>query len=120
MKLYLDDDSLSEILLRLLIEAGHDAIRSIDAGMGGSPDPVHLKFAIEEDRILLTGNHKDFDELHELILTAHGRHAGVFVVDRENNPRRDMTPRGIVNAIRKLSDAGIAIESALHVLNDWR
>jgi hypothetical protein len=55
-----------------------------------------------------------------LILAAQGHHHGILIVRKDNNPRRDMTPRGVVNAVAKLLSAGLPIENELNVLNQWR
>lgn len=120
MNLYLDDDSLQTLLVRLLREAGHDIVRSTDAGIEGASDSVHFTKAIELNRVLRTRNQKDFVQLHTLVLAATGHHPGILIVTRENNPRRDLTPRGIVNALRKLQDSGIAVFDTLFDLNAWR
>ena len=51
MKLYLDDDSASALLARLLAQASHDVQVPADAGLSGDDDPVHLGHAIQDDRI---------------------------------------------------------------------
>jgi predicted nuclease of predicted toxin-antitoxin system len=95
MKLYLDDDSADPLLARLLRNAGHDVRLPAEAGQVGSHDAVHLKNAIRESRVFLTANHDDFVFLHELIMEALGQHPGILVVRRDNNPKRDLTARGI-------------------------
>jgi predicted nuclease of predicted toxin-antitoxin system len=103
MRLYLDDDTASPLLARLLRNAVHDVQLSNQAGMAGAPDPVHLTHAIAGGRVCITKNHDDFWILHNLIKQAQGHHPGIFVVRQDNDPRRDLTPKGIVSAIRKLS-----------------
>jgi hypothetical protein len=49
-----------------------------------------------------------------------GHHPGILVVRQENNPARDLTPKGIVVAVRKLESAGVPIASEYVVLNHWR
>lgn len=58
--------------------------------------------------------------LHHLILEAGGRHPGIVVVRRDNDPRRDMTPGGVVHAIARLLLAGVPIENKFTVPNLWR
>jgi hypothetical protein len=101
MRLYLDDDSASPLLAKLLRKAGHDVQLPGDVAMTGAPDPVHLTRAIADGRICLTRNHDDFWILHNLVMQAQGRHPGIFVVRQDNDPTRDLTPKGIVSAIRK-------------------
>lgn len=120
MNLYLDDDSLHGVLFRELKSAGHDVVRSSDVGLEGESDPVHLARAIQEQRTLYTGNRSDFSEPHSLVLVSQGHHFGIIAVSRENNPRRDLTTRGIINARRKLEAANIDLQDELIDLNVWR
>jgi predicted nuclease of predicted toxin-antitoxin system len=120
MRLYLDDDSVSALLTRLLRAAAHDVRLPADVGLAGSPDPVHFRHAIREDRVLLSGNHDDFRLLHLLVLEAHGRHPGALIVRRDNDPRRDLTPRGIVRAIANLVAASVPVADQFLILNHRR
>jgi predicted nuclease of predicted toxin-antitoxin system len=120
MRLYLDDDSAHRLLVRLLRQAGHDVELPADVGMVGEEDPVHLTHAIGEDRVLLSKNHDDFRNLHNLILAAQGHHPGILIVRRDNDPSRDLKPPRIVRAIRNLEAAGVPIRDEFHVLNQWR
>ena len=120
MRLYLDEDSVSSLLVRLLVQAGHDVAIPADTGLAGEWDPIHLTHAIVNDRLLLTGNHDDFEDLHELVRHATGHHPGILVICRENDPRRDLTPRGIVLAIGKFVGSGIAAADQFVILNHWR
>jgi hypothetical protein len=120
MRLYLDDDSVNPLLIRLLRKAGHDVLLPADIGQVGCHDAVHLANAIRLDRAALTGNHVDFVPLHELIMTALSQHAGILLVRRDNDRNRDLKPAGIVRAIVNLLAAAIPISDNLHILNHWR
>jgi predicted nuclease of predicted toxin-antitoxin system len=60
MKLYLDDDSADRLLMRLLQAEGYDFVTPSDVGLAGCADPIHLLYAIERGRCVLTANHDDF------------------------------------------------------------
>jgi hypothetical protein len=120
MKLYLDEDSSGAALLKLLRQAQHDVQSAVEVGRQGHSDAIQLTHAIEAERVILTKNYSHFEELHELILTANGRHPGIIAVYSENNPRRDMTLRGITIAIGKLGSSGMSMESQFCSLNEWR
>jgi hypothetical protein len=120
MRIYLDDDSAAGLLARLLQQAGHDVQRPVDVGKVGEDDSVHLTHAIRENRACLSHNYRDFENLHDLIVAANGHHPGIVVVRRDNNPKRDLTDRGIVRAIGKLLAAGVPIADQFIVLNHWR
>lgn len=102
MRLYLDDDSAWPLLARLLRTAGHDVALPADVGMSGQDDAVHLAWAVEQGRVLLSGNHDDFRNLHNLIMKVGGRYPGTLIARRDNDPKRDLSPRGVVNAIGNL------------------
>lgn len=91
-----------------------------DLGTSGAPDPAHLIRAIQEGRVLLTRNARDFRLLHDLNRTSGGRHPGILLVHFENDPTRDRTPKAITTAISNLESSGIPIENKVHVLNHWR
>jgi predicted nuclease of predicted toxin-antitoxin system len=120
MRLYLDDDLASPQLARLLRQAGHDVQLPLDAGMRGKADSVHLAHAVRDDRTLVSRNYKDFEDLHDLVLVVRGHHPGIFVVRRDNDPRRNLRFPGIVRASGKLLAAGVPIADEYIVLNHWR
>lgn len=99
MRLYLDDDLAQPLLARLLQNDNHDVRLPSDLGIGGAHDAVHFKRAVDEHRAIVTGNYKDFEFLHELVSGTGGHHFGVLRVRRDNDPRRDLSPRGIARAI---------------------
>jgi hypothetical protein len=88
--------------------------------MAGKKDPQHLLQAIRAGRVLFSHNHDDFQLLHELVLGAGGRHPGVLIVRRDNDPTRDLKPQQIVGALRKLLAAGVPIVNEFNILNHWR
>src|SRR5713226_86449 len=102
MRLYLDDDSAQLLLARLLRNAKHDVQIPADVGLVGRQDALHLRHAIQQDRVLLSRNYQDFTFLHDLILEAQGRYPGILIVRRDNDRRRDLAAGGIVSAITKL------------------
>jgi hypothetical protein len=89
-------------------------------GISGEDDAVHFTCAIRDQRILLSGNHDDFENLHDLVLVAGGHHPGILIVRRDNDPSRDLTPRGIVRALRNLEATGISLADSFYTLNHWR
>ena len=120
MRLYLDEDAADGILFKMLVAAGHDVVGPVGERMSGETDPKHLIHSIQTKRAFVTHNYEDFEELHDLIEAAGGKHAGIPVVRKDNDSARDLSARGIVNAIRKLEISGQTIESEYHILNQWR
>jgi hypothetical protein len=120
MRLYLDDNIAGVLLLRLLAQARHDVQRPADVGLSGVSDPRHFTHAVREDRLCLTRNHRDFEELHELVQAVGGHHPGLLLVRFDNDPTRDLRPHEIVRAIAKLEASGAPIRDGCHILNHWR
>ena len=120
MNLYLDDDSIAPSLISMLRKAGHDVRIPLDFGLGGAPDPVHLRRAIKEKRVFLSGNHDDFERLHLLIVEAGGAHPGILIVRKDNDASRDMTPRGMTSALGRLVTSAIEMPNEFIILNHWR
>ena len=120
MSLYLDDDSVDRVLIRRLFDGGHEVLTPAAAGTAGHADPVHFMCSIRKGLVLLTHDHEDFTLLHELVLLSGGHHPGIFVIRRDNDPTRTMSPGAIVRAIHKLVTSTLPIPDAVHVLNHWR
>ena len=120
MLLYIDDDSVDGVLIRRLTDSGYDTATPSIAGTAGQADPVHFMCAIRAGRVVLTHDYDDFKMLHDLVLIAGGHHPGILVVRRDNDPRRDMSPRIIVRAIQNLTASAMVIPDSFHVLNHWR
>jgi predicted nuclease of predicted toxin-antitoxin system len=120
MRLYIDDDLAQPLLAQLLRNAGHDVVLPITLGLAGREDPVHLRHAVRDARVFLSGNHDDFEQFHNLIIETQGHHPGILIVRRDNNPKRDLGPRGIVRAMTNLVAANVDVEDQFLVLNHWR
>ncbi len=120
MNLYLDDDSAKALLATLLRKTGHQVIVPATVGLSGADDPEHLLYAVQQSLVLLTRNHDDYRVLHLLVHATGGRHPGILVVRRDNDPTRDMKDHQVVRAIANLEAAGVPIENELSVLNHWR
>ncbi len=120
MRIYLDDDSASGLLVRLLRNAGHDVHVPADAGMSGEPDPVHLRHAIRADSAIISRNYEDFEHLHLLVMEARGHHPGILVQRFDNNSKNNLKPHDIVRAIRNLEASSVPIADQYHVLNQWQ
>jgi predicted nuclease of predicted toxin-antitoxin system len=76
LNLYLDDCANSDILARLLTQAGHTVVRPADAGTACAADDVHFRYAQGHGLVLITKNPKDFHALHN----QDQNHPGIFAV----------------------------------------
>ena len=88
--------------------------------MTGETDPSQFQYAVEQRRVLLTRNHDDFQELHDLVLAARGHHPGILVVRRDNDRAKDMTVRGAAVAVRNVDKAYTSLVDTFLILNHWR
>jgi predicted nuclease of predicted toxin-antitoxin system len=120
MRLYLDDDSVAALLVKVLQRAGHDLIIPADIGLSGKADPLHLAEAAQRGRVLLTKNCNDFENLHVLVLAVQGHHPGILLVRQDNDPKRDLKPPGVVRALGRLIASGLPFRDQCHTLNHWR
>jgi hypothetical protein len=121
MRVYVDDDSVDAVLLRLLRRDGHDVQIPADVGLPGSSDQVHLAHAIRDLRAMLTRNYRDFEDLHDLVVSAAtGHHRGILAVRFDNNPRNNMSAGDIARAVGNLEKAGVPIADCYHELNHWQ
>lgn len=120
MKLYLDEDIASRHLAQALRKAGNDVVVPADVGQAGKSDTLQFTYAVESDRVMVTGNHRDFEDLHDLIHACHGSHPGVLAVRKDNDRRRDMKPNHILAAIGNFSEMVASVRNHFICLNDWR
>ena len=120
MNLYLDDDTADRRLVAMLGRKGHSTVVPAGVDLSGAPDARHFIYAIQHSLVLLTRNHDDFLDLHEVVQAADGNHAGILIIRSDNDPTRDMTLRQIVTAIARLESSGASIENEVFILNHWR
>jgi predicted nuclease of predicted toxin-antitoxin system len=120
MRIYLDDNIADPRFAAYLAKQGHEVTSPVDVGNEGITDARHLAYAITNSLVMLTRDVDDFDDLHELIVTAGGTHPGILLVHASDDPTRNLTPRGIATAIAKLEAAGVSVAHRIHALNHWR
>ena len=120
MNLYLDDDTADRRLVAFLSNAGHQVTAPAQVRLAGAADARHFLYAVRHSLILMTRNHDDFLDLHEVVQATHGSYPGIFIIRLDNDPTRDMTPRHIVTAIANLEAAGTPITNQVYILNHWR
>jgi hypothetical protein len=96
MRIYLDDDSAAQLLARLLRQAGHEVQIPADVGLLGEDDAVHLTHAVKDDRVLLTGNHRDFLNLHNLVMQVCMATIPAFLWPAETTIPNGISPHGVL------------------------
>ena len=118
---FLVDENLSSPRLASRLRAhGHDPVLARDVGLLALSDARVLIYSIAQALPVLTQDSEDFEDLHDLVIAALGHHAGILIVRFDNDPRHNLTDRGISTALGKLESSGVPIVDQIHVLNQWR
>jgi hypothetical protein len=86
----------------------------------GESDTLQLTHAVRDERVCITQNARDFENLHNLILLCGGSHPGIFTVRLDNDRRRDMKPGQIVTAIENVTSVVSSVRDHVICLNEWR
>ncbi|MCA2685712.1 MAG: DUF5615 family PIN-like protein [Microcystis sp. M038S2] len=86
-----------------------------EIGLAGCTDDVVLDYVIQENRILLTHNCDDFEELHQ----GNPSHSGILAVYRNANPLKNMGFKAIVKAIANIETANVPLINQFISLNQW-
>jgi predicted nuclease of predicted toxin-antitoxin system len=120
MNLYLDDDTADRRLVALLADAGHIVVVPGEVHLSGATDTRHFIHAMRQSLVLVTKNHDDFLDLHEVVQVAQGTHPGILIIRLDNDPTRDMTPRQIVTALAHLEATRVPLANHIYILNHWR
>lgn len=111
----LDEDSQAKYLLNLLQTAGHDVVTVNAAGLMNRPDSTVLDYARQDNRVLLTRNCEDFQELHQL----NPIHSGILAVYQDFDVSKNMSYQAIVKAVANLELANYSLENQFIILNQW-
>ena len=91
-----------------------------DVGLLSVRDARVMTWAVDQGRPVLTRDYEDFADLLDRVLASGGHHPGLLVVRFDNDPRHNLTDRGIVRTLANLESSGIPIPVQIHVLNHWR
>jgi predicted nuclease of predicted toxin-antitoxin system len=117
MKFLIDENLSSPRLASRLRAQGHDPVLARDVGLLSVSDARVLIFSIVQALPVLTRDSDDFEDLHDLVMAAAGHHVGILIVRFDNEPRHNLTDRGIATAISKLESSRVPIRDQIHVLN---
>jgi predicted nuclease of predicted toxin-antitoxin system len=120
MRVLLDENISDRRLVSRLQADGHHPVLAIDVGLLSVSDARVLFFAIANALPVLTRDSEDFTDLHDLVHVSGGHHYGVIVVRFDNDPRHNLTDRGISSSIKKLESSGVPVPDQVHKLNQWR
>ena len=89
LRLYFDQDSLTEAVIDGLRGAAVDLVTSAEAGQERPPDSDQLAFATAEGRTLFSANVGDYSRLHREWMAAGRDHAGIIVRSYQQMPIGD-------------------------------
>ncbi|MCD8485671.1 MAG: DUF5615 family PIN-like protein [Desertifilum sp.] len=115
LRLLLDEDSQAKYLLNLLQSVGHDVLRVNEANLMSRSDAVVLDYARQQERVVLTRNCADYQELHQ----ANPEHPGILAVFQNPDRARNMNYQAIVRAIANIEAAEFNIKNQFVILNQW-
>ena len=115
LRLLIDEDTQRRQLVSLLRATGHDAVTVNEAALQGQEDPAVLAHALQERRVVLTMNCRDFLTLHE----AGHAHVGILCIYKDRDPRKNMTMTEIVRAIANLEASDWSFTGQFVALNQW-
>jgi len=120
MRILIDENMISRRLATRLQAAGNDFVLADDEGLLSVSDARVMSWAVGQGRSVPTQDHGDFADLHGLIQACGGHHPGILIICFDNDPRHNLTYRGIVTAVGNLESSGVPLPDQLHVLNHWR
>ena len=83
LRLYLDEDSMDQDLVRALRARGVDIVTALEAGMIERADEDHLNWATSQDRVVYSFNVGDFYHLHTSFLAQGRPHAGMILAAQQ-------------------------------------
>lgn len=83
LRLYMDEDSMDQALVRALRSRAVDVVTAAEAGMIERSDASHLDHAALDRRVLCTFNIADFWTLHAEYLSRSRSHAGIILMPQQ-------------------------------------
>jgi len=110
-----DADVQDRILVAALRTAGHDVQTANEMGLRTADDSTVLHAATATDRVLLTYNVKDFEELHR----EHPDHGGILGIYKHSTRRKNMCIPAIIRALANLEWTGWELRGQFNALNAW-
>jgi hypothetical protein len=83
IRLYLDEDSMSDALIATLRTLGVDVLSALEANLISAADEEQLAFAAAQRRCLYSYNVRDFYRLHYECLQGGNSHAGIILCQQQ-------------------------------------
>ncbi len=83
IRLYFDEDTMDQDLVRALKARGMDVTTAFLEDMVGQPDEQHLDIAAQQERVLFSFNRRDFYRIHAQYLLQNKSHAGIILANQQ-------------------------------------
>ena len=96
--------SSGRLALRLRT-AGHDVVLATNVGLTSVSDARVMVWAVGQNLPVMTRDHGDFADLHDLVAAVGGHHPGILVVRFDNDPHHNLTERAIATALSNLESS---------------
>lgn len=125
IKIYLDEDCDWNVLIAVLKKKGFTVISPRQVKMIKKlakrriSDEEQLTFATSQGCVLLSRNKVHFPKIHRKWKKRKAEHAGILILYRHNNPKKDMSPGQIANAIGNIIKLNYSFQNQIYNLNDF-
>jgi uncharacterized protein with PIN domain len=83
IRLYCDEDSMDQDLVRALRVRGLDVTTALEEKMIKREDEQHLDYATQQGRVLFSFNRSDYYRLHTQYLAQNKSHAGIILANQQ-------------------------------------
>ena len=83
IRLYFDEDSMRDALVKALRARGVDVATALEVGMIDRDDAEHLDYALTHGRVLCSFNVGDFYDLRTRYLSESKTHAGIVLARQQ-------------------------------------
>lgn len=94
IRLYIDEDSMDQALIRALRARNVDVITVLDTQTEGQLDDEQLKLASSQKRVLYSHNIADFCRIHSEFIAQGKSHAGIALLSQDYSVGQQL--RGIL------------------------
>lgn len=125
LRIYLDEDVDSDLLISILTEEGFIVISPRTVGMRRKlskrklNDEVQLAYAADNGCVFLTANTVHFLNIHKLWKINKIAHCGILLLHKYNNPAKDMAFGQIAKAILNIIGLKLEFTNNLYNLNEF-
>ena len=115
IKLYLDEDTISQALINALLARNIDVITTREADLISASDEDQLAYAVSVGRSIFTFNRRDFIRLHTEYVSSGRHHSGIIV---SNQVQVGL----LIHRMLKLLNARSAedLQDMVEFLGNWR